>query len=98
MAENKNGKSLIWRSAVGILVAVLSFLSSFMFTRVVGFPEKYVSKQDNKEMHISQDVRQEKLEQKIDEGFKQIQEQYIEINQYLRDRANERRREKPDGG
>jgi hypothetical protein len=69
-----------------------------MFNQVVGFPEKYVSKQDNKEMHMSQDARQEKLEQKIDQGFKQIQEQYIEINQYLRDKADERRRAKPDGG
>lgn len=90
MAENRNGKSLIWRSAIGILVAVLSFLSTFMFNRVVALPEIYVTKQDNKEMHEVQSVRQEKLEKKIEQGFERIQQQYIEINQYLRDRANDR--------
>lgn len=89
--KNGNGKSLIWRSAVGILIAVLSFLSTFMFNRVVALPETYVKINVNKEMHQSQDKRQERLENKIDRGFEKIQQQYIEINQYLRDKAGDRR-------
>ena len=96
MAEN--GNKMIWRSAIGILMAILCFLSSFIFTKVVAMPDTYVKIQRNKEMHESQDRRQEKLEKKIDHGFEQIQQQYIEINQYLRDRAAERRKTKTDGG
>lgn len=85
MAEN--GKSTIWRSTVGILIAILCFLSSFIFTKVVAMPETYVKIPENKEMHQKQDKKIEKIEQKIDQGFDKIQQQYIEINQYLRDRA-----------
>jgi len=94
MAEkDENGKGVIWRSAVGILIALLSFLSAFMFNKVVAMPEIYVKIPQNKEMHQAQDKRVDQIEIKIDNGFNRIQEQYIEINKYLRDRAAVRRSE-----
>lgn len=81
---DKNGKSYIWRGAIGAFVALLAFLSTFMFNKVVALPETYITIESNKEMHEEQDERQEKLDKKIDDGFKQLQEQYREINKYLR--------------
>jgi len=95
--SNGNGNGIVWRSAIGILVAVLSFLSAFMFNKVVSLPETYIKIPQSKEMHQSQEKKIEHIEQKIDDGFNRIQEQYIEINKYLRDRAARDRRI-PDGG
>lgn len=81
----RNRKSHIWRGAVGVLIGILAFLSSFLFNRVVALPETYVTISANKEMHQDQNERQEKLEKKIDSGFEQLQEQYREINKYLRE-------------
>jgi len=87
MAEIGNGKGVIWRSAIGILVALLSFLSAFMFNKVVAMPETYIKIEAQAKIEESQDRRQEKLEEKIDNGFNTLQQQFTEINQYLRDKA-----------
>jgi hypothetical protein len=87
MAENGNGKSLIWRSAIGILFAMLSFLSAFMFNKVVALPDTYIKIEAQAKIEDAQNRRQEKLEEKIDTGFSILQQQFTEINQYLRDKA-----------
>ena len=92
-----NVKSPIWRGTVGVLIGLLCFLTSFIFTKVVAMPEDYVTKVDNKEMHQVQKERVDQIEKDIKEGFKTLQEQYIEINQYLRDNAAEKKKAKNGG-
>lgn len=90
-----NGKSTIWRGTVGVLIGLLCFLSSFVFYKVVALPEVYINKTDNKEMHQVHRDRIDRVESEIQQGFREIREQYIEINQYLRDNADKKER---DGG
>ena len=76
-------KSWLWRGAIGIIVGLLSFLSTFMFNRVVAIPETYVTIEQNKEMHIDDKDEQKQLEQRTGKALDRIYQQMDEIHKIL---------------
>ena len=80
---SSNGKSWLWRGAIGIIVGLLSFLSTFMFNRVVAIPETYVTIEQNKDMHIEDRTEQTQLETRTERALDRIYKQMDEIHSIL---------------
>jgi hypothetical protein len=76
----QNKPTWIWRGSLMILFALLSFLGSWLFNEVSAMPKEYVNKVDQRSIDERQDRKQEALEKKIDQGFKDTQQLILDLH------------------
>lgn len=77
---SNNKTTWIWRGTLLSLLAVLSFLSSWVFSEVSAIPKNYTTKQQQNRIDDRQDAERKSLGEKIDNGFRETQKMILDLH------------------
>ena len=77
---SQNKPTWIWRSSLLVLIAILGFFGSWIFTEVSAAPKEYATKQEVRLKNDKQDERQTRLEKRIDDGFRETQRIILDLH------------------
>ena len=77
---SRNRPTWIWRGTLLVLIAILSFLSSWVFSEVSAIPKNYPTKDQQNRVDDRQDREHRTLEQKKDDGFRDTQKMILDLH------------------
>ena len=78
--QNINKTVWVWRGSLLVLLAILSFLGSWVFQEVSAMPKTYPTKAEVQHENDRQDAEHRALETRINEGFEETQRLIIELH------------------
>jgi len=70
----------VWRATLVSLIAILSFLSSWVFQEVSAIPKNYVTVESQSRVDDRQDIERREIRKRIDEGFKETQRMILDLH------------------
>lgn len=76
----QNRPTWIWRGTLLLLITVLSFLSSWVFTEVSAIPKNYVIREEQNRVDDRQDAERTAISKRIDDGFKETQRIILDLH------------------
>lgn len=76
----QNKPTWIWRGTVLVLIGVLSFLGSWIFTEVSAAPKVYQTKEEQRAVDNRQDTEIRAIRSEVQEGFKETQRIILDLH------------------